>query len=362
VEASHLLDLKKLMGDVPPNLLLPLSKKDKSIFQRSPDRYYLVLVISSTLLLFIRWLRDLNSIVALFTLLIILGISIQKNRIKETYYVSDDGLIVPYTWISNKRIKLENIVEINNEKLIEKETSQEYDGIRIKLDHSGLKFNTTGITEPNIVLSSEKFYKSDLDQFAEEVRKYKRDSSGVTNTLAQRLTDQVNRSWNGRWKLIIFNVLDSSSEFGFILLLIYIVMSELVDVGLSVFLIIYLLYIIGVLGFNILDRPSAIVGIRSHELGALVYNEADLLTTVRFIFMGMPDKIKLLNCELLFEGDPISQVNELRELHPEVIEAGSLTYCVAQFVGNQTKSIGANIQFCYLADPDQSYQLPVYWA
>ncbi|MHA2098577.1 MAG: hypothetical protein ACW99A_07810 [Candidatus Kariarchaeaceae archaeon] len=363
MEASHLLDMKKLMGDIPPNLLLPSSKKNKSLLQRSPDRYYFSMVIISVFYLIIRWIQNLNSIILLISTIIILGLYIQKNRIKDMYFISEKGFIVPYSWITQKQIQIDNIVEIYNEKLIESETGDEHTGIRITLDHQGLKFNTTGINEPNIILSSQKYDIGDLELFAEEIRKYKRNSSGIANTSAQRLTDQVNRSWNGRWKLIFFNTLDSSSEFGFLLLLLSLITTGVLGKGiLPLFYAIYLLYTLSVLMFNIFDRPSAIIGIRIHELGALLYNEADLLTTVRFIMMGYPENIRLLDCEILFDGEPISQINDLKELHPEEIEAGSLTYCVAQFVGNQTKSIGANIHFSYASDREQTYELPIYWA
>lgn len=363
MEASHLLDLKKLMGDNPPNLLIPISKKKQSFISRSPDNLGLLLTIMAVSSLIYDWLVNSNGyILALFAILIVL-IFAQMNRIKGLYYISAKGLIVPYTWITQKRIELNSIVEIRTEKLIQKDTSTEIDGIRIIIDHPSLKFNITGIQESNIILTASDYDKIDLEIFSEELDKYKRNDRGTPNTLAQRLDDQVNRSWFGRWKLIFLNTVDSSTEFGFFLLLIYITLVVPFGDSLQLlFVIIFTLYFLAVLIFNISNRPSSIVGFRSHELGPLLYNEADVLTTVRFIAMSQPSNVELVDCVLLFQSEPISQINELKELHPKEVQSGVLTYCVAQFAGNQTKSIGVNIRFRYIDQIEDEYELPIYWA
>ncbi|MCE7735193.1 MAG: hypothetical protein GPJ54_09970 [Candidatus Heimdallarchaeota archaeon] len=363
VEASHLLDLKKLMGDNPPNLLIPISKKKQSLISRYPDNLGLILVIIAVSSLIYDWLVNSNGyILALFAILIVL-IFAQMNRIKGLYYISEKGLIVPYTWLTQKRIELNSIVEIHTEKLIQKDTKTEIDGIRIIIDNPALKFNITGIQESNIILTASDYDKIDLEIFSEELHKYKRNDSRTGNTLAQRLDDQVNRSWFGRWKLIFLNTFDSSTEFGFFFLLIYIILNVPLENRLRLlFILISVLYILAVLIFNISDRPSSIVGFRGHELGPLLYNEADVLTTVRFITMSQPSNVELIDCELLFQSEPISQINELKELHPKEVESGVLTYCVAQFAGNQTKSIGVNIRFRYIDQIEVEYELPIYWA
>lgn len=362
MEASHLLDMNKLIGNNPHNLLVPLSKKNQSLFRRSHANLGLVL-IAITLVMVIYDLFVNANLLLISLYFILLAFFECRHRIKGTYSISEKGFLVPYTWLTRKRIALNSIVEIIDEKLIETETDAEIDGIRIVIDHPGLKFNITGIQESNIVLTSSFYDINDLEIFSEELRKYKRESKGTKNTLAQRLDDQVDRSWSGRWKLIFLNTLDSSTEFGFYLMLTYIIFLVIFGDTISLlFGALFILYFLTVLTFNIADRPSSIIGFRSHELGAMIYNEADLYTNVRFIVSSKPNNVELIDCTLLFQSDPIAQINELKELHPAKIESGVLTYCVAQFAGNQTKSIGVKVKFRYTNQEDQEFELPIYWA
>lgn len=352
------------MGDYPPNVLIPANKKTKSIFSRSPGGFTFPLMILAFLFSIYLGFKDNfgNPFYLVLAILLIL-IYIRKNRLKGIYWISEDGLVVPYTWLTTKKLKSTQIINISPEKLTDKDTGVEYDGLRITIDNSGLKFNFTGIQDPSIVLSTINYEKKDLDLFSKELEKLKRNSSGSPNTLPQRLTDQVNNSWFGRWKLVVFNTIDSSTEFAYYLLLFYVILSEFTGNSLTFFLFtLWIFYFVFVFIYNISDIPSSIIGIRPHELGALIYNEADLLTTVRFILMSQPETVILLNCELLFEGQPISQIHELKELHPTKNEPGMLTYCVAQFLGNHTKSIGANIKFKYSGEDETEFELSVYWA
>lgn len=363
VEASHLLDLQRLIGENPPNVLVPENKKNQSIFTRSSERFtfpYMIIVSLFSLYLGVR--DGFEEYEYIILALIIIVFYIQQNRIKGIYWISEDGLIIPYTWLTIKKLPFTQIVSVSFEKLVEKDTGSEYDGLRIIIDNPSLKFNFSGMQDPSIVLSSNDYDKSDLEIFSEELIKLKKNSSGSTNTHAQRLTDQINNSWFGRWKLVFLNTIDSTSEFAYYLILGYLILDVFLGNTLTIPIIVILsLYFISVLAFNIADIPSSIFGIRSHELGALIYNEADLITTVRFMLMSQPNVVNLLNCELLFEGEPIAQINELKELHPQEIEPGKLTYCVAQFLGNHTKSIGLTVKFKYSED-ETDFELPIYWA
>ena len=187
VEASHLLDLKQLMGKTPPNTLIPLSKKHGSLLQRFPDNLGLLLTIIVFLTLIYKWMVNPNDFVVVLFAIVILLIFVQKNRIKGMYGISEKGFVIPYTWLTQKRIDLKSIVEIRYDKLIEKDTNSEIDGIQIVIDHPVLKFNTTGIQDSNIVLTSSNYDKTDLEVFAEEFNKYKRKYTGKTSKFIEEI-------------------------------------------------------------------------------------------------------------------------------------------------------------------------------
>ncbi len=111
--------------------------------------------------------------------------------------------------------------------------------------------------------------------------------------------------------------------------------------------------------------PGAIIGIRPHELGPLIYDEEELITSVRFILICYPYTVHLQNCELIYEEGEPRQVGRLNQIQPTYSQPGELTYGIAQIVGNHTKAKGANLFFTYKEKEDTDdtvFQIPVQWA
>ena len=144
MEASHLLDMRKLIGEYPPNVLIPANMKNKPIFNRSPDRFtFLFMMIAFLFSIYLGFRNNFASPIYLLLAILLLIIYFRKNTINGIYVISKNALIVPYTWLTTKELSFTQIIEISNEKLIDKVTGTEYDGIRITIDNPGLKFNGT---------------------------------------------------------------------------------------------------------------------------------------------------------------------------------------------------------------------------
>ena len=67
-----------------------------------------------------------------------------------------------------------------------------------------------------------------------------------------------------------------------------------------------------------MNKPQAIIGIRPHELGPLIYDEEEMMTTVRFIIICNPFTIDLIDCEILYSEGDIKQVGKLNQIHPDL--------------------------------------------
>ena len=367
VEAASQLDLQ-IFDDTSrnSNVLLPSARK-KPIREQKPKIYiYLIsnLAIFSTMT---RWIYNEFSdglailIIAIFYT-ILYG---RKEIIKGKYYFDENGLVLPYLWFTRKKIKFENILNITDDTITDTETNQSYAAIRIFLDTKMIKFNYTGMQTSNILLTTMDYDSMDLNRFADLLTKEKQKTTSSPNTLAQRLTDQVNRAWQYRWFSIFLNIFDSSTEF-----LLYLILIELLIFGFSGQLLIMTLsqillpiYIIFLLILQILNKPQAIIGIRPHELGPLIYDEEEMMTTVRFIIICNPFTIDLIDCEILYSEGDIKQVGKLNQIHPESISKGQLAYAVAQIYGNHTKASGAIIKFSYKekSKTDVVYEVPITW-
>lgn len=367
-EAASQLDLQVLVGDDMSDRLVPTRKK-KAIYNRDPTRYFLIVFLIGLLATLVRWLQQDFSPTWYPPILIILlaYLVIRREQIKGIYILTDQSLKVPYTWFYRRSIPYDKIVRVVDDQLTDRESGQSFAAIRIVVDTSLIKYNTTGMVDSYILLSTLDYDSMDINQFADEIIKRKREIGGTPNTLAQRLTDQVNRSWSNRWLVILFNTFDSTSE-----ALIYILLIDTLIFGFfgqdiwpifgGVLVGLYALFLFL---YHIMDKPQAIIGIRPHELGPLIYDEEELVTSVRFIVMCRPFTVHLVDCEIIYPEDATKQVGRLNQIHPEYIEPGELTYGVAQMIGNHSKASGAVIKFYFKETEDrhdEPYEVEIEWA
>lgn len=362
VEASHLIDLKKLVGKYAPNHLTSRIR-DLSVLKRFPENVTIVLFIFSSIGYLLHIQDDGIQLPKLIGLILLIFLTMRRMSIKNEYYVDSEGLIVPYSWVSRKRISFDEIVRVQMEELTSTDDQSIQRILGIVLDTPKLKFNTTGMIDTSIYLSEVDFDYQRLETFYHELQTYHRNAGVTSNTQAERLSLQASRAWNNRWKQIIFRFLDSSTEFG--LFISVLILTNLLTIQSTVitlaFLAILAIYCLIVLVFLISDRPHTIIGIRPHELGPIFYNEADLVTTIRFIIISYPIGVKLENCDLIFKDDPLPQNYKLEQLHPAETEPGALSYGVAQYVGNHSKANGANITFSFVSD-ETEFTVPIYWS
>jgi len=367
-EAASQLDLQILMDDDPSNRLIPASKK-KSFFERRGYLFLLLLLITGTVSTLITWIRLDHAAWYYPPILIILLIVmfVRRDQVKGVYRIKDQYLSIPYTWFSRRRIPFDQIIRISDDKVSDPETGQTYAAIRIYLDTPLIKFNTTGMQPPNILLTTMEYDSMDLNRFADELVKINREVMATPNTLAQRLTDQVDRAWFNRWTLIFFNTIDATSEALFFVLLLDAIIYGFFDQtiwpifgGLILGIIFLMLFI-----FHYVSKPQAIIGIRPHELGPLIYDEEELITSVRFIVMCRPYTVHLLDCEVIYPEGATKQVGRLNQIQPNYTEPGELTYAIAQIIGNHTKAIGAKINFSYKEKEESSdviYEVTLDWS
>lgn len=366
MEAAQQLDLSVLQRQGEQLNVLTVSAKKKPIWSKSPERYILLIEILIILLLIIDLISDSNGRLVSFThVVVILILTRQKFRSHLFYKIDENGLQTPYFWFLSKKIQWDEIIDIYEEKVSEQATDLEFFALRVTLDTSLLKFNTSGLEEPSILFSEKDFAKQDLDDFFTEFKKFQRLRSATPNTQGQRLTDQVNRAWNGRWKLIFMNIFDSATEFAFYLYLVYLMVFYTVELNIWPNLIGILLgsYTFLLLIFHYIERPTSIIGFRANELGPIVYNENDVVSNIRFLVMSKPHPVELTSCELVYDENELSRsAGNLHQLHPKEIAPGELTHSVAQFLGNHTKSKGVIVTFNYKNDKEAEFQLPIIWA
>ncbi|MHA2172693.1 MAG: hypothetical protein ACXAB7_22700 [Candidatus Kariarchaeaceae archaeon] len=342
--------------------LLKLKKYSFPIYHRPKDLTLLVVVIMVILSLAYRVLQEFSWLNVVILVISLLGYQRQK-QVKGTYLLTKDGIIMPFTWLSRTTIQWKQIVSVSEEEFIEKTTNKIFKGIRIEVDTPLIIFNTTGMTAPTILLSSKDYLETDLVNFAKQIQSFRQQIPSVPNTLAQRLIDQVDRSWSTRYHYLMLQTIDSVTELLFIIILLDGLLRGIFDY--TVFPLlgggILLGYTLIVLLYQYLEKPAAIIGIRPHELGAILYDDSDIITTIRFILISRPHTVKLINCELIYQNESLSQIDRFKQIHPETILPGELTYCIAQIYGNHTKSDGAKIQFSYGDQSELVFEVPIYW-
>lgn len=345
-------------------LILKHRYVSQSIIKRFPDNLTLIGIIiafiSNTILMVQNGRLDYyyGSI-----LVIVIILFWKKLGVRGTYKIDEKGLIIPYSWITRKLIPWDSIIEYRETKATDNDNNEVY-AIYLGLDVTFLKFNKSGLKDPRIVLTSNEFEQDDLKNLLGEVEKYKRKSTQTPNSVTQRIMDQVNIAWNKRWLLVLVNTLDYFSEFLFYLFIIESVLYGVVLISLFPILGLVLsgMTLILIILAQIGNKPKAIVGIRSNELGALIYNEEEVITMVRFVVISHPHTIQLKNCELIFDDNGISQIEKLKQIQPEFIEPGELRHGVAQILGNHTKAVGAKIFFSYKGSKDDiTYEIVMRW-
>jgi hypothetical protein len=361
VEAASNLDIDRLAEKKTRVTLIP-NKYTIPLHKRRLDLFFLIFIFISELAYFYRWIQEGSSVIIIIILAIALAIW-WRSKI-DRYTITDRGLLIPYTWFSRKIIAWNHIVNIAEFDFHENKTP--YMGINLELDTPLIRFNTTGLKSPNILFTSKDYHRDDLMLFFEDIQRYRQKLVHAPNTLAQRLTDQVERSWQNRFKLVLLNLIDSSSE----ALLLLLILGGL-TYGVSGFefwvwigIILFGTYLLIIFLLQMLDKPSAIIGIRPHELGPILYDDADILTTLRFILICYPYSVKILNCKLIFSNENITQLGQLKQIYPEIVEPGTLKHVVAQIYGNHSQAIGAEIQFTYAEREGEEiiYEVSIYWS
>jgi len=365
-EGASQLDLQVLSQDIDYSRLTPAEKKIP-IHLRNNSRFFLVIAFIAGTALIVRWLlNDFQpGLYPLIVTVLLVGSIYLRERVKDIYYLSEKGLHIPYMWFYHRVLPFDSIIRVVDETIEDDNKNRKYGAIRILVDTPFVKLNVSGLQTSSVLLSTMVYDSIALNRFADEIIRRKRENNAVPNTLAQRLTDQVNRAWSKRWLLIIMTVFDASSEgliylfileglvFGFFGVSIWPIMGSILIGALII-----LVFVI-----QLLNKPQAIVGFRPHELGPLIYDEEDLITSVRFIVMCHPYTIQLLNCEMIYPDDVAKQVGRLNQIHPDYVERGELTYGIAQIVGNHTKAKGAILTFRYKEkEGSRDYQIPLEWA
>ncbi|MHA2249987.1 MAG: hypothetical protein ACXAD7_06475 [Candidatus Kariarchaeaceae archaeon] len=364
-EAASQLDLSNLKSGKLTEL--KTNRMQLSIYQRPIDLVVIILIILGIFGNLVK-LTNMNSVpnnlYFLISIMLII-VYIRKMQIREKYIVTETGLILPYTWITTKLIPWDHITTVVEDELVEKNSGNKFKGLQLELDTTLIRLNTTGMNPPRMIFSSRDYNEEDLTNFTNQINRNKSESAQPPNTLAQRLSDQVNRSWENRYRLLTLNVVDSVSE-----LLLHLLIAEVITVGIMDYSlwpwiggILLISYFLIILIYQFLEIPSAIIGIRPHELGPILYDDADIITTIRFIIACKPFTVVLKYCEVIIPDDTLSQINQLKEIHPLEISPGKLTHGVVQIYGNHSKSIGAKIQFSYAEQYDEEmlYEIPIYW-
>jgi hypothetical protein len=343
--------------------LLKLKKYYTPVYRRPKDLTLLVVIIVVILSLAYQALQDFSWMNVVILVISIVGYQRQR-QVKGTFQLTKDGVIMPFTWLSRATIQWNQIVAVSEEEFIEKATNKIYKGIRLELDSPLIIFNTTGMTTPTLLLSSKDYLETDLTDFAKQIHDFRQQITSVPNTLAQRLIDQVDRSWSVKYQYLILKTSDSVTELLFIIILVDGLLRGVINYSVFPLLGGAILFIYGliILLYHYLEKPAAIIGIRPHELGAILYDDSDIITTIRFILISRPHTVKLINCELIYQNESLSQIDRFKQVHPETIPPGELTYCIAQMYGNHTKSDGVKIRFSYENQTELIFEVPIYWS
>lgn len=344
-------------------MLLKTIQQSEPLYRRNSDRIILILSLISFIFLFYRlFYSSLAVFYSALLLLILIWYRIGVSII-GTYQITDKGLVIPYTWFTRKTISWVEILSVNEISLRKKGNDISVKGYEVELDTPISKFNITGMQSPVLYLTEEDFEFELLTIFMKTLKQKKEERADVPNTLAERLDLQVTRAWKGRYTHFLLKILE-----GFSRSLVYLSFAEVFFWSVfqfSLFPWVGGIFLLFLLIINLLIHydalPSAIIGIRPHELGPLLYEETNMVTNVRFIIKSYPDDVEVMNCVMIHDEDAIKQPESIKEIQPCIVSAGQLRHVVAQVRGNHSKAIGAIVTFRYLNDPETSYNIDLLW-
>ncbi len=327
------------------------------------DLILLITILSFALKLIFDFVSMKDQLFIPISLLVILTIfTILRDKAYHRYEIIDKGLLVSDFWFSQRLISWGEFVDLYIDSEVTDERG-EIEGIRIILDTPWLLINKTGLQAPNLFISRTEYDKEEFDRFFDELQRIMNKRKEVPATLNQRLINQVDRAWDGRFKRIFTIWVDNFSEVTYYFLALYLVMglffgyTNLIWVfsilwlgyGLFAFVLIYLIH-----------NPYSIVGIRPNELGAVQYLPDDGISNIRFVVYTKPYSIQLEGCSLTYSEDSIKQFSNLVQIHPKSINPGELAHGVAQITGNQSKAVGATIQFTQ-NESELVFKVPISW-
>ncbi len=328
-------------------------------------RFHEFLFIISVILLLFRITLGSVDIVLPSALLLISGLLLLRNRaIHKTYVISEKGLIVPSSWLTQRIIPWDEIVDAYIDE-VQDDYGTQKEGLRITFDTKWEKLNYTGLADPSILLLEEDYSKDDLNRFLEKLQFFKNQFGKAPDTLNQRLRKQVERAWKGRNRRVIFLWFDSITEIGFMFVLFYIIIFGLTGYANSGLILFGIYVSLGILLFVfywLTQRPYSILGLRPHELGAVDYLPDDVVTNIRFVLVAEPYPVYLKRAEMIYDHDenrPI-QVSNFVQIHPEVVSPGELAHGIAQITGNHAQAKGAKIVLS-VGENKTEYTIPIYW-
>ncbi|RMG42466.1 MAG: hypothetical protein D6732_00935 [Methanobacteriota archaeon] len=320
--------------------------------------------ISAIALIYRLIINPQNSMLPLALLVISFFLLLRKRAIDRVFVISEQGLVVPSTWLTQRVIPWNEVVDAYLEDVVDEYGNQKK-GLRITFDTEWEKLNYTGLSDPSLLLLEDDFDGDRLQRFHERLQFFRKQFGTAPDTLNQRLKKQVERAWHKRNRRIILLWIDSVTEIGFAFLLLSILAFGLTGSLDSWVFVLGLYFSFGILLFVfywLTQRPYSILGLRPHELGAVDYLPDDVVTNIRFVLVCEPYPVYLKHAEMIYDHDenrPI-QVSNFVQIHPEVVSPGELAHGVAQITGNHVQAKGAKITLS-VGENETEYTIPIYW-
>lgn len=348
--------------------LIPQMQAEDLVLAPSSKRiriheFLLFLVIISFAYRFLSGIGD-QFFVHLFLVGLAIVLLFRNRSVSKTYVISERGLVIPSSWLTQRVIPWDEVVEAYIEE-VQDDYGNKATGLRIILDTDWSKVNYSGLKDPSILLLEGDFSKDRLEKFLERINFFKNQFGKAPDTLNQRLKKQVKRAWINRNKRIFFLWIDSSTEIAYLFLLLYLFLFGLtgdtspllgiIPVYSSISVLLFIFYWLS-------QRPYSILGLRPHELGAVNYLPDDVVTNIRFVLVAEPYPVHLKRAEIIYdegENRPI-QVEHFVQIHPETVEPGELAHGIAQIAGNHTQAKGAKITLT-VGDEETEFTIPIYW-
>jgi len=268
--------------------------------------------------------------------------------------IGEEGITVPSYWFLPHFISWKEVVNV--------QIFEEDKMVVLILDTTWKRIVRTGLSDIRIVLDNEGYVMDEFDTIAQTIERYWNQSKKVPDTLNERLMKQVNLAWNSRYFQWMTDTLDDFT-FGLFLLFeinfIFYIFSGMSLPSIIYFVIIPILVVYTL--FANFDVPNSIIAIRPHELGPLLYDDEDVVTSVRFVVMTLPNPLKLHSCEITYlEEQEHPQPSNFIQIHPKVIEPAELVHCVAQITGRHERADGAIVEFS-IGEGDVRHKYQMIW-